>query len=98
MAKKVETKATKSVFEIGDLTPDPNNTRIHDKKNLETIKMSLEEVGAARSIVIDEDGMVLAGHGTIRVAQEMGLEIKVVKGDRNTLVVVQRDDLTDVEK
>jgi len=48
---------------IADLTHDPKNARKHGKRNLDTIAKSLEECGAARSIVIDENGVILAGNG-----------------------------------
>lgn len=94
MSEAVQTE----LLDIDDLTFDPNNARSHNKKNLDAIKTSLEEVGAGRSILVDKNGQIIAGNGTIEMAKELGMDIKVVKGDRNTIVVVQRDDLTEAEK
>lgn len=94
MTESVQTE----LLDIDDLTFDPNNARLHGKKNLDAIRTSLEEVGAGRSILVDSEGRILAGNGTIEVARQLGMDIKVVKGDRNTIVVVQRDDLTEAEK
>ena len=45
---------------------------------------SLQVVGAARSIVIDEDGMVLAGNDTIEAAAEVGIEDSASLARRGT--------------
>jgi hypothetical protein len=38
------------------LQPDPRNARTHSKENLDLVSDSLREVGASRSIIIDEEG------------------------------------------
>lgn len=43
---------------LESLQPDPRNARKHSKDNIELISSSLREVGAARSIVIDEHDVV----------------------------------------
>lgn len=40
---------------IKDLKPDRRNARKHNPRNIDMLTRSLQEVGAARSIVIDED-------------------------------------------
>ncbi len=49
---------------LDQLVQDPKNARRHTERNLAMIAESLETVGAARSIVIDERGRVLAGNAT----------------------------------
>ncbi len=83
---------------LADLTPDPQNARKHGERNLETIRASLEEVGAARSIVIDEAGVILAGNATVEAATEAGLKLQVVDTDAETLVAVRRTGLTAAQK
>src|SRR5262245_14839274 len=63
---------TASLFEatVDDLTPDANNARIHNDKNIDMITRSIGEVGMARSVVIDEAGRVLAGNGTLKAAKK----------------------------
>jgi len=46
---------------LADLTLDPKNARKHNPRNIGMIVKSVGEVGVGRSIVIDEDGIVLAG-------------------------------------
>jgi 16S rRNA G966 N2-methylase RsmD len=63
------------------------------------IAKSLEKFGAARSVVIDENGQLLAGHGTIEAAAQVGIEnVLVVPADGNTVVAVQRSNLTPEQK
>ena len=67
---------------IADLSPDPANARKHSPRNVGMIEDALHEVGAARSIVIDENNMVLAGNATIEAAASAGIEkVLVVETD-----------------
>jgi site-specific DNA-methyltransferase (adenine-specific) len=65
---------------IAELTPDPNNARQHDDKNLKAIMGSLKEFGQRKPIVITEAGTIVAGNGTVEAAKRLGwLDIEVVK-------------------
>lgn len=60
---------------------------------------ALQQVGAARSIVIDEDNVVLAGNGVTEAAAEAGItKVRVVEVDGSTLVAVRRSGLTAEQK
>jgi DNA modification methylase len=84
---------------IADLTSDPENRRAHNPRNIGMIADALQAVGAARSIVIDEDGIVLAGNGVLEAAAEVGItRVHVVEGDGNTVIAVRRRGLTDEQK
>jgi hypothetical protein len=66
---------------------------------MRAVMKSLEEVGAARSIVIDEDGVILAGNATVEAAGQLGIEnVQIVETDGNTLVAVRRTGLTNRQK
>lgn len=80
------------------LTPDPKNARKHNERNLATIAASLADVGAGRSIVVDEAGVVLAGNATVEAAKAAGLKLRVVDTDAGTLIAVRRSDLTAEQK
>lgn len=89
----------KDIQTIEDLTPDPNNARRHNPRNIGVIERSLNEVGAARSIVIDEDGVVLAGNATTEAAQQAGItRVRVVEADGNEIIAVRRRGLTPEQK
>lgn len=84
---------------LSDLTPDPKNARRHNPRNIGMLERALNEVGAARSIVIDEAGVVLAGNATIEAAAQAGIErVRVVEADGNEIVAVRRRGLTPEQK
>jgi len=72
---------------------DENNYRIHDDRNKELINKSLKEYGAGRSILLDKDGVIIAGNGTYEQAKELGIPVKVIETDGSELIAVQRTDL-----
>ena len=55
--------------------------------------MPIERNGAGRSIVVDRNGLIIAGNKTWEQAGQLGLDIEVVRSDGRKLVVVQRMDL-----
>lgn len=60
---------------------------------------SLQELGAARSIVIDEDNVVLAGNGVTAAAAQAGIhKLRIVDVPGDTLVAVRRRGLTAEQK
>ena len=84
---------------LADLTPDPRNARRHNPRNVGMLEKALGEVGAARSIVIDEHGVVLAGNATIEAAARAGIEkVQVVDADGETIIAVRRTGLTAKQK
>jgi len=90
---------SKPIDHIKDLVHDPKNARKHTSRNVGTIVSALHEVGAARSIVIDEDGVVLAGNATMDAAAEAGITaVKVVEASGHELVAVRRTGLTPEQK
>ena len=91
--------AKKAIAHVKDLTPDPKNARKHSPRNVGMIVDALHEVGAARSIVIDEAGTILAGNATAEAAAEAGItKVQVVDADGQTLVAVRRKGLTKAQK
>jgi DNA modification methylase len=57
---------------ISDLTLDPQNARLHSQKNLDAIKASLTKFGQRKPIVVTNNGVVLAGNGTLEAAKALG--------------------------
>tara|TARA_A100001201_G_scaffold72810_2_gene66339 strand:- start:671 stop:1174 length:504 start_codon:yes stop_codon:yes gene_type:complete len=84
---------------INDLKPDHKNARKRTDRSASLIQESLERYGAARSIVIDEDGRVLAGNGTIEGAKAAGLEnVRVIESDGKEIIAIRRTGLTEDQK
>ena len=81
------------------LIQDPKNARRRTQRSTGMIERSLREFGAARSLVIDESGVILAGNGTAEAAAAIGIEkVLVVPADGRTLIAVQRTDLSPAQK
>lgn len=72
---------------------DTRNYRIHDERNKDLIRKSLNECGAGRSILLDADDEIIAGNGVYEQAKELGMPVKVIETDGSELVVVKRTDL-----
>jgi DNA modification methylase len=94
MAKRTAPAVLAGGPDLADLTPDPANARTHGDVNRARIRQSLADVGAGRSILINAAGKILAGHGIVQEAKALGLKLKIVPGDADTLIAVQRTDLT----
>ena len=93
------TRQQKQISHLKDLTPDLRNARKHTPRNVGMIEKALHEVGAARSIVVDEDGVILAGNATIEAAAAAGIEkVQVVDADGETIIAVRRSGLTPEQK
>ena len=67
VASKIE------LFPIGDLIPLPGNARMHPQKQVEGIADSMKRFGFLIPCLIDEDNMILAGHGRVAAAKLLGL-------------------------
>lgn len=96
-------RSTKSTPEkaqsIAELRPDPSNLRVHNPRNIGMLVDSLHSVGAARSVVIDEDNTILAGNGVIEAAAEAGVtKLQIVDTDGDTIIAVRRTGLTPEQK
>jgi DNA modification methylase len=84
---------------IRDLVPDPANRRAHNPRNIGMVVDALQQVGAARSIVIDEDNVILAGNGVTEAAAEAGItKVRVIEATGDELIAVRRSGLTDEQK
>ncbi|WP_114226921.1 MULTISPECIES: site-specific DNA-methyltransferase [Sphingomonas] len=74
---------------ISDLRPDPRNARTHPKRQIEQLCSSIRQFGFTNPVLVDETGVLIAGHGRLRAAKEIGLE------QVPTIVV---EDLTEAQK
>jgi hypothetical protein len=84
---------------ISDLRPDPENRRKHNPRNIGMVVDALHRVGAARSVVIDEQGVILAGNGVVEAAAEAGIHtVQIVESDGSSLIAVRRSGLSDAQK
>lgn len=75
-----------------ELLQDKKNYRRHSDENRRVIRKSIDECGLGRSVVVDADGVLIAGNGVASVVDK-DTPVQVVETDGSTLVVVKRTDL-----
>ena len=57
----------------GSLNPDPRNARTHSKRQLEQIAVSIRQFGFTNPVLIDPEGVLIAGHGRLLAAKSIGM-------------------------
>lgn len=57
---------------VESLRLDERNARKHSEENLRAIVFSLSRYGQQKPIVVDRDGVVIAGNGTLAAARSLG--------------------------
>ncbi len=75
------------IVPIDSVSIDPSNVRQHSERNLAAIKASLAKFGQQRAIVVDTDGIVIAGNGTLEAARSLGandIAVTEFDGDSKT--------------
>jgi len=70
---------------LDKLKPDPKNPRKHSVRQVRQIANSIRQFGFVGVILVDSDGNVIAGHGRLQAARQLGM---------TTVPVVQVDHLT----
>ncbi len=59
---------------VESLTPRKVNPRTHSDKQIDQLVASIETFGFTNPILIDATGTIIAGHGRLRAAKQMGME------------------------
>jgi DNA modification methylase len=67
MAAKIVLRAT------ADLRPHAGNARVHSEAQLEQIKASMLAFGFTNPLLVDEHGVLIAGHGRLDAALALGI-------------------------
>jgi ParB-like nuclease domain len=61
------------LVDIRALKPHPRNYREHPEDQLAHLSASIREQGLYRNVVLARDSTILAGHGIVRAAKELGI-------------------------
>ena len=74
--EKIEGLAPRVVVEwlISDLTPYDGNSRTHSAEQVDQLAASIVEFGFTNPVLIDPEGGVIAGHGRIEAARQLGFD------------------------
>lgn len=74
---------------ISALKPNPRNARTHSKKQVDQIARSVDEFGFTNPILVDDEGVLIAGHGRLEAAKRLNLD---------AVPVIELGGLTDHQK
>lgn len=74
MSTSQENKLHIETIKINDLVPYQNNAKKHPQKQIDKIKKSIEEFGFNDPIAIDENNMIIEGHGRYEALKQLGCE------------------------
>ena len=67
---------------ITQLRPNPRNARTHSRGQIRRIATSIQKFGFLNPVLVDDDNLILAGHGRLEAARLAGLDrVPVVKFD-----------------
>lgn len=61
------------VLPLASLRPYPGNARRHSKKQVRQIAESIRRFGFTNPVLISDQGEIIAGHGRVMAAKELGL-------------------------
>lgn len=77
---------------LEDLNLDPSNARMHDDRNLEIIRGSLERFGQYMPIIVQDQGRIVRiGNGRVMAARKLGwTHIAALVVDESNVEAVQR--------
>lgn len=74
MSAKKEVEIKIELWPIEDLIPYELNVKKHDKEQVAKIAASIKKSNFHQPIVVDRDGVIIAGHGRRLAAIELGLK------------------------
>jgi hypothetical protein len=80
---------------ITDYKPLPNNPNKGTQKGVGAVEQSVRQLGAGRSILVDKDGIIIAGNHAQEAFVNAGIDDVIeVETDGRQIVVVKRTDMT----
>lgn len=80
--------------DINSLTFDPRNARKHSKRNIQSIKDSLQSFSQVKPIIVNTANVVVAGNGTLQAVRELHDE---TKDERWATIDIRRINFTSEE-
>jgi ParB-like chromosome segregation protein Spo0J len=78
-----------TTIKINVLRPHPKNPRHHNDFQINELAKSVDKFGQIRPIVIDENNVILAGHGLVKALKSLGWE---------DCTVIRKHNLSEDEK
>jgi DNA modification methylase len=85
---------TKAPNHIRELKQDGANARKHNPRNVAMIERSIQENGFGRSLLLANDGTIIAGNATYESAASAGFEnVRVIESDGTEIIAIKRTDV-----
>ena len=84
------------------LIPYENNARTHSVEQIDKLKNSLKEFGFINPVIIDENNMILVGHGRVMAAKELNIfeapciRINYLSEDKKRAYILADNKLSDM--
>lgn len=83
-------------MKVAHLIPYVNNAKVHNKEQVAMLAGSIKEFGFVVPVVVDAEGVIIAGHGRVAAAELLGwTEVPVVQVDHLTPTQVKMLRLAD---
>lgn len=79
---------------MSEIKTDQRNYRKHSEHNKNLINKSLKDLGAGRSILIDNQNEIIAGNGVFEESQQLNIPVRVIETDGTELIALKRIDLS----
>jgi len=64
---------TYALMPIDQIRPHPHNARTHSKRQVRQIAASIDALGYAAPVLVDESNVLIAGHGRLEAAKLLGM-------------------------
>jgi len=59
---------------VARLTPNPHNARVHPPEQIAKIVALINRIGFVVPVLVDEDQVILKGHGSLMAARQLGMQ------------------------
>ena len=76
-------------LKVTELTPYARNSRTHSVEQISQVAASIKEFGFTNPILIDKEGEIIAGHGRVMAAKQIGIDC---------VPCIRLDHLSDAQK
>lgn len=86
--------------DLNNLKPYKNNVKIHTKKQIEEIKNSIKEFGYNDLIAVNNDFVIIEGHGRLEALKQLGVKevecirLNIEDKDKENLYRIIHNQLT----
>ena len=64
---------SRSSFVLSKLKPNPRNARTHSRRQIRQIADSIAAFGFNNPVLVDEENLIIAGHGRVEAAKLLGM-------------------------